>query len=162
MRSCRFVSSKSRNYVVRLPHPFFHCPASPECLRVVGLTQLTVRMKWGLPPSLVRARTKVWRGVSSEGPALPDRGIFQGLGRLPAACRARTFRHGSCGKVLDVPRLTCPSCYAVIGQRDLPALVERLHSVVLQTVWSEGLSFLGCALGPGCPPVSKSAFASLC
>ena len=156
MRSCRFVSSKSRNFVVRLPHPFFRCPTSPECLRVFGLTQLTVRVKRGSPPSLVRARTKVRRGVSSEGPALPDRGIFRGLGRSPAACRARAFRHGNRGKVLDVPRLTCPSCYAVIGRRGLPALVERLRSVVLRTVWSGGLSFLGFALGPGCPRLYRN------
>ena len=30
-------------------------------------------------------------------------------------------------------------------------LVERLRSVVLQMVWSEGLSSLGRALGSGCP-----------
>ena len=110
----------------------------------------------GSPPSLAWARTKVWQGVLIEGPALPDCGIFRGLGRLLTACQGHAFRHGSHGKVLDIPRLQCPSCYTVIGWRGLPALVECLHSVVLRTVWSEGLSFLGCALGPGCPHLYRN------
>ena len=150
MCSCHFGSSKSRNCVVQLPRPFFRCPASSECLRVFGLIQWAVRVKRGSPPSLAWAHTKVQQGVSSEGPALPNRGIFRGLGRLPTACRGRAFWHGSRGKVLNVPRLRCPSCYAVIGRRGLPTLVECLRSMVLRMVWSEGLSFLGCALGPGC------------
>ena len=120
------------------------------------MTQLTVWVKRGSPPSLAWVCTKVWRGVSSEGPALPDCGIFWGLGRLPAACWGRMFQHGSRGKVLDVPRLQCPSCYTVIGRRGLPTLVERLHSVVLQTVWSKGLSSLGCVFRPGCPRLYRN------
>ena len=163
MCSCRFGSSKLCNYVVRLPRPFFRCSASPECLRVFRLTQLAVRVKRGSPPSLARARTKVRRGVLSKGPALPNRGISRGLGRLPTACRGCAFWHGSCGKVLDVPRLQCPSCYAVIGRRGLPALIERLRSVVLRKVWSEGLFLPVMCTRAGVPaPVSKSAFTLLC
>ena len=99
-----------------------------------GLTQLPVRVKQGLPPLLAQAYTKVQRGVLSEGPTLPNRGIFRGLGRLPVACRGHALLHCSCGKVLGVPRIQWPSCYTVIGWRGLPALVEHLHTVVLWTV----------------------------
>ena len=60
------------------------------------------------------------------------------------------FWHGSCGKVLSVPRVQWSSCYAVIGRGGLPTLVEHLRFMVPWTIWSKGLSFLGCVLGLGC------------